>query len=184
MNPAASAILEAASEVEAPEAIVLPNNSNVLLTARQAAALSGSLMVVVPTESLQAGLAAMVAYDPYRSATENAEAMEAAAKEARTGSVTRASRSTRLGALDIEEGSFLGLVEGEPVANGPVLNTVAREVIERLLGDRSDVLTVLVGDGADHPDGLRAELEAAHPELEIEVHDGGQPHYPLLFSVE
>ncbi|MGI8607497.1 MAG: hypothetical protein ACR2L0_10185, partial [Gaiellaceae bacterium] len=180
----ASAILEAAAGVEASETIVLPNNPNVLLTARQAAALSASPVVVVPTESLQAGLAALVAYDPSRSAAENAVAMEAAATEARTGSVTRASRSTRLGALDVEEGSFLGLVEGEPVASGPVLDTVAREVVERLLGEGSDVLTVLVGDGADHPDGLLAELEAAHPELEIEVHDGGQPHYPLLFSVE
>ena len=184
MNPAASAILEAASEVEAPEAIVLPNNPNVLLTARQAAALTGSRVVVVPTESLQAGLAAMVAYDPSRSAAENAEAMETAAKEARTGSVTRASRSTKLAALDIEEGSFLGLVEGEPVASGSVLETVAREVVERLLDEGSDVLTVLVGEGAEHPDGLREELEAAYPELEIDVHHGGQPHYPLLFSVE
>jgi uncharacterized protein len=184
MNPAAAAILEAASEVEAPEVILLPNNPNVLLTARQAAALSTSPVVVVPTESLQAGLAALVAYDPARSAAENAEAMEAAAREARTGSVTRASRSAKLGALDVEEGSFLGLVEGEPVASGPVLDTVAREVVERLLGERSDVLTVLVGDGAERPDGLREELEAAHPELEIEVHEGGQPHYPLLFSAE
>ena len=184
MNPAASAVLEAAAEVDAPEAIVLPNNSNVLLTARQAAALSSSPMVVVPTESLQAGLAAMVAYDPARSAAENAEAMEAAAKGARTGSVARASRSTKLGPLDIEEGSFLGLVEGEPVASGPVLDTVAREVVERLLGDGLDVLTVLVGEGSECPDGLREALEAAHPELEIEVHDGGQPHYPLLFSAE
>ena len=164
--------------------IVLPNNPNVLLTARQAAALSGSTLVVVPTESLQAGLAALVAYDPSRSAAENAEAMETAAREARTGSVTRASRSARLGALDVEEGSFLGLVEGEPVASGPVLETVAREVVERLLDGGSDVLTILVGEGAEHPDALRKELEAAYPELEIDVHDGGQPHYPLLFSAE
>jgi dihydroxyacetone kinase-like predicted kinase len=184
MNPAASAILEAAAEAAAPETIVLPNNPNVVLTARQAAALSGSPVLVVATESLQGGLAAMVAYDPSRSAAENAEAMEAAAREARTGSVTRASRSTRLGALDVEEGSFLGLVEGEPVASGPVLDAVAREVVERLLGEGSDVLTVLVGEGADRPESLRQELEAAHPELEIELHDGGQPHYPLLFSVE
>jgi DAK2 domain fusion protein YloV len=184
MNPAAATILEAAAEVEAPEAIVLPNNPNVLLTARQAAALSSSPVVVVPTESLQAGLAAMVAYDPSRSAAENAETMEDAARGARTGSVTRASRSTRLGALDVEEGSFLGLVDGEPVTSGPVLDAVAREVVERLLGDGSDVLTVLVGEGAECPDGLREELEAAHPELEIEVHDGGQPHYPLLFCAE
>ncbi len=184
MNPAASAILEAAAEAAAPETIVLPNNPNVVLTARQAAALSGSPVLVVATESLQGGLAAMVAYDPSRSAAENAEAMETAAREARTGSVTRASRSTRLGALDVEEGSFLGLVEGEPVASGPVLDAVAREVVERLLGEGSDVLTVLVGEGADRPESLRQELEAAHPELEIELHDGGQPHYPLLFSVE
>jgi hypothetical protein len=84
----------------------------------------------------------------------------------------------------VEEGNFLGLVEGEAVATGATLEPVARDVLERLVDGGADVLTVLLGVGAQPFDELRAELEAAHPDLEVEVHEGGQPHYPLLFSAE
>jgi uncharacterized protein len=115
---------------------------------------------------------------------EIAAELEAAAKAVKSGAVTRASRSTQLGPLAVEEGNFLGLVEGDAVATGSALEPVARDVLERLVDGGADVLTVLLGADAQPFDALRAELEAAHPELEIEVHQGGQPHYPLLFSAE
>jgi hypothetical protein len=184
MNPSAQEIADAVARVPAPEVIVLPNNRNVVATARQAVELAGKPARVVPTETMQAGLAAMVAYRPDAAAEEIEEEMEAAARGARTGSVTRASRTTQLGPLAVEEGNFLGLVEGEAVATGATLEPVARDVLERLVDRGADVLTVLLGADAQPFDGLRAELEAAHPDLEVEVHEGGQPHYPLLFSAE
>jgi DAK2 domain fusion protein YloV len=184
MNPPASALVEAIDSVPASQAIVLPNNKNVVLTAEQAASVSDKDVYVVPTHSMQAGLGAMVAFDRTASAEQNASEMEAAANLVRAGAVTRASRSTVIGGLEVEEGLFLGLVDGDPVVCGPVLAPVAREVIERLLVESSDVVTILLGDGVTDADGLRREIEAAHPELEIDVHEGGQPHYPLLFSVE
>jgi len=75
-------------------------------------------------------------------------------------------------------------VEGEPVASGEALEPVATDVVVRLVGAGADVLTVLVGDGAGESDGVVDAIRAAHPSLEVEVHEGGQPHYPLLFAVE
>ena len=184
MNPPASAIVEAIESVPARDVIVLPNNKNVILTAEQAASASEKQVHVVPTRSMQAGLGAMVAFDRAASAEENAREMDSAANAVRAGAVTRASRSTVMGGLEIEEGQFLGLVDGDPVTSGPALEPVAREVVERLLVETADILTILLGDGLADADALRSEIEAAHPDVEIEVHEGGQPHYPLLFSVE
>jgi DAK2 domain fusion protein YloV len=184
MNPPAQALADAIGRVAAPEAIVLPNNTNVVAAARQAAELAGKPARVVPTDSMQAGLAAMVAYRADATAEENAAEMEEATAGLRVGAVTRASRTTMLGPLAVEEGSFLGLVDGEAVATGAALEPVARDVLERLVDGGADVLTVLLGADAAPFKALREELEAAHPDLEIEVHDGGQPHYTLLFSAE
>jgi dihydroxyacetone kinase-like predicted kinase len=76
------------------------------------------------------------------------------------------------------------LVDGEPVTVGPALEPVAREVVERLLGTSADVLTILLGDETDDVQALVEGIRTAHPGLEVEVHEGGQPHYPLLFAVE
>ncbi len=184
MNPSAQEIAAAIAGAAAAEVIVLPNNGNVIAAAEQAVGLAGKPALVVPTETMQAGLAAMVAYRPDASADELVGELEGAARAVRTGAVTRASRSTQLGPLAVEEGSFLGLVEGETVATGTALEPVARDVLERLVDGGADVLTVLLGADSAPFAALRTELEAAHPELEIEVHEGGQPHYALLFSAE
>jgi hypothetical protein len=184
MNPATAEIVAAVEALAAEEAVVLPNNKNVILAAEQAVGATTKPVRVVPTRSLQAGLGAMVCFDPGRAAEENAAQMEDAAAGVRAGAVTRASRDAVLGGLSVEEGQFLGLVEGEPVTAGPVLQPVARDVLERLLEAGPDVLTILAGEAAEGVDDLVSFLAEEHPELEIEVHDGGQPHYPLLFSAE
>jgi fatty acid kinase len=184
MNPATADIVAAVEAAPAREVVILPNHKNVILAAEQAVEAAAKRACVVPTRSLQAGLSAMVSFDPERSAVENADDMAEAAAAVRAGAVARASRTTTLGALEIEEGQFLGLVDGEPVTAGPALDPVAREVAERLLGEEADVLTILVGEEAPAVDDLAATLRAAHPGLEVEIHEGGQPHYPLLISAE
>jgi uncharacterized protein len=184
MNPPTAELLEAVDAVQADEVVLLPNDGNVLLTAERAAEEAAKRVVVVPTRSVQAGLSALVAYDPSMGAEANAEAMGEAAAGVRAGAVTRASRTAALGEVAVEEGQFLGLLDGEPVAAGSALEAVARDVLARLLADPADVLTILVGEDAPQIDGLRAEIEAAHPALEVEVHEGGQPHYPLLLAAE
>ncbi|HWM14031.1 MAG TPA: DAK2 domain-containing protein [Gaiellaceae bacterium] len=184
MNPATAEIVAAVEGLPAREAVVLPNNKNVILAAEQAVGATAKTARVVPTRSLQAGLGAMVCFDPGRPADENATQMEDAAAGVRSGAVTRASRDAVVSGLSVEEGQYLGVVEGEPVTAGPVLQPVAREVLERLLEPGADVLTILAGDAAEGVDDLVSFLGEEHPELEIEVHEGGQPHYPLLFSAE
>jgi DAK2 domain fusion protein YloV len=184
MNPATADLVAAIEGVPAPETVVLPNSKNVFLAAEQAAQSSAKTVHVLPTRSVQAGLGAMVAFEPNRSAEENAAEMEAAAAGVRAGAVTRASRTTALGGLEIEEGHFLGLLDGEPVTAGPTFEPVAREVAERALEETADVLTLLAGEGAEGLAELVEALREAHPELEIELHDGGQPHYPLLLAAE
>lgn len=184
MNPATEDLIRSVDALPRPGVVLLPNNKNVLLAAEQSAEVGAKEMRVIPTRSVPAGLGAMVAFDASRSLEENAKEMAAAAAEVRSGAVTRATRSATLGPLEVEQGHFLGLVEGEPVTSGPTLEPIAREVVERLLGETADVLTILVGEDASSVDQLVDGLRAAHPELEIEVHDGGQPHYPLLFGVE
>jgi uncharacterized protein len=184
MNPATHDLIKAVDDLPEPGVVLLPNNKNVLLSAEQAAGVGAKEVRVIPTRSVPAGLGAMVAFEPNRSLEENAKEMAAAAAAVRSGAVTRATRSATLGPLEVEQGQFLGLVEGEPVTSGPTLDPVAREVVERLLGGTADILTILVGAEANSMDELVDGLRTAHPTLEIEVCDGGQPHYPLLFGVE
>ena len=184
MNPATAELVAAIEGLGAREAIVLPNNKNVILAAEQAVGATSKPARLVPTRSVQAGLGAMVAFDAARAAAENAAEMEEAAAGVRAGAVTRASRDATVGGLTVEEGEFLGLVDGEPVAAGSVLQPVARDVLERLLEPGADVLTILVGEAGEGVDDLVAFLAEEHPDLEIEVHEAGQPHYPLLFSAE
>jgi hypothetical protein len=183
-NPSTAELVAAIEELDADEAIILPNNPNVLLAAEHAAQNAGRPAQVVPTASIPAGLAALVAYDGAREAATNAAAMAAAAAAVATGEITRAARDVELNGLAIEGGDWLGLVDDEPVAGGGDFAEVALGVVTRLLGEPRTLLTLLTGAEPPPLDGLLERLAAAHPELEVEVHEGGQPHYPLLLGAE
>src|SRR5436190_1618434 len=175
MNPSTADLVASIESAPGAEVIVLPNNANVVLSAEQASRLASKRTEVVPTDSLQAGLAAMVSFDPARSATENVAEMRNAVAAVATGEVTVASRDVDLNGLSIRKGSYLGLADGEAVAGGADFNEVAAAVAERLLAEPRDVLTLLTGD--DEPDiaGLVAGLQERHPTLELDVQHGGQP---------
>jgi dihydroxyacetone kinase-like predicted kinase len=154
------------------------------MSAEQAARLASKPVRVVQTRSLQAGLAAMVAYDPERSAEGNVAEMHEALEALATGEVTVASRDAELNGLAVRKGAFLGLVDGSAVVAGDSFDEVAQAVVERLLAEPRDVLTLLTGEDAPALEALTQFLEERHPGLELEVQEGGQPHYPLLLSAE
>jgi DAK2 domain fusion protein YloV len=184
MNPSTAEIVLAVEAADAPEVVVLPNNANVILSAEQAARHATKPVRVVPTTSIPAGIAAMVSYDGARSAEENAVEMEAAVRAVVTGAVTTASRDVELNGLAVRKGAFLGLAEGEPVAGGTDFEQVAAFVVEGLLGEGRGVLTILAGEDAPDLGRLLDRIREQHPELEIDVQDGGQPHYHVLMSAE
>ena len=183
-SPSAGEIVAAIEGAAAAEVIVLPNDPNAILAAEQAAGQAGRPVLVMPTRSIPAGLAALVAYDGSRPAGENVRAMTEALAIVTTGAVTVASRDVALDGVAVRKGSYLGLVEGAPVAGGQSFADVAERVIERLLAEPRDVLTVLTGEDAPPLDGLLDRIAERHPDLEVDVQAGGQPHYHVLLSAE
>jgi hypothetical protein len=184
MNPSTADIVDAIESVPAPEVIVLPNNSNVLLTAEQAVGLASKPVRVVPSESVQAGLAAIGRFISTSSPEHNEQEMRDALVAVSTGEVTVASRDAVLDGVTIREGAYLGLVEGKAVVADEDLGRVTLEVVSQLLDGERELLTILTGEHAPDLEPLLEELRRAHPEVDVEVHDGGQPHYPLLVVAE
>ena len=184
MNPSTADLLRAVQSLGAEEAVILPNNPNVLLAAEHAAANADRTVEIVSTASIPAGLAAVVAFDGTRTAAENAAEMRDAVDHVATGEVTRASRAVRLNGLSIAEGDWLGLAEGEPVAGGVDFDAVAAAVVDRLLAEPRGLLTVLVGRDGAELGPLLERIARAYPDVEIDVQQGGQPHYPLLLAAE
>jgi hypothetical protein len=184
MNPSTADILAAVEASAAREVVVLPNDKNVLMSAEQAAAHASKPVRVISAVSIQAGLAAMVAFDPASPADENALEMAAVLDTVATGAVTIASRDVDTNGVAIRKGSWLGLADGAPVASGESFDDVARAVLAALLSEPRGFVTLLTGEESPALEPLLAELGSAYPELEFEVHDGGQPHYALLLSAE
>ncbi|HEU0247448.1 MAG TPA: DAK2 domain-containing protein [Gaiellaceae bacterium] len=184
MNPSAEEIVEAIESVPAAEVLVLPNNSNVILTAEQAAEHASKPVRVVPSRSVQAGLAAMGRYVSTNAPEENERDMLEVLGSVATGEVTIASRDAELDGIQIRAGDFLGLVDETAVAAAEDMSAVVEAVVAGVLAGGREWLAILTGEGAPPLDGLVAALERDHSELVIEVHDGGQPHYPLLVVAE
>jgi uncharacterized protein len=184
MNPSTADLLAAVQSLDSTEAVILPNNSNVLLAAEQAAANADRPVEIVAADSIPGGLAAMVAFDGQRTAAENAAEMREAVASVQTGEVTIASRDVQMNGLSIRKGDWLGLLDGEPIAGGESFDDVAGAVVDRLLARPRDLLTVLVGADAQPLDSLLERVSAAHPEVDLDVQQGGQPHYHLLLSAE
>jgi uncharacterized protein len=175
MNPSTADLVAAIERTGGAEVVLLPNNSNVIMSAEQAAQLATKPVQVVASESIPAGLAAIVSFDSQRNAEENAAEMR---------DVTVASRDAQLNGLAVPKGSFLGLADGEAIAVGESFDEVARQVVERLLAEPRGMLTLLRGEEAPDLHALVALLAKQHPDVEVDVQDGGQPHYPLLLSAE
>jgi uncharacterized protein len=184
MNPSAAEIVEAIEATPADEVLVLPNNSNVILTTEQAVELSSKPVRVIPSRSVQAGLAAMGRYISTNTPDQNEADMLDALASVTTGEVTVASRDAKLDGITIRKGAYLGLVDDAAVVADEDLDVVVKEVVERVLEGEREWLGLLAGEDAPPLDRLLADLQRDHPEVEIEAHHGGQPHYPLLVVAE
>jgi DAK2 domain fusion protein YloV len=186
MNPATADLLQAIEAVPAPEVIVLPNNKNIVPVAEQAAALADKKVRVVPTRGIAEGFAALLEYDPQASADDNAANMAASAERVVAGEITRAVRDSSSDAGPIKQGDYLGLSRSgiEVVASG--LTEAACDLLAKLVNDSHEIVTIIEGEGATKADTRRITdwLEEHRPGVSPEIHHGGQPLYPYLFSIE
>src|ERR687896_139780 len=176
LNPSTYELLAGIHDVAAEEVVVLPNSPNVIMAAERAAELAEKTVIVFPSRSMQAGLAAAVALDPARSAVENAVAMEAALEHVRTGAVTRAARDDAEGRF--RRGDAVGFVEEELVAWGEPGETL--EAVLGELGREAELLTLIEGDGAPLDSGGVAALVPGG--VDVEYSRGDQPAYWWLIA--
>jgi DAK2 domain fusion protein YloV len=185
MNPSTAELVDAIERIATPEAIVLPNNGNVILTAEQAVRVASKPAVVVPSRSVAAGLAAIGRLLPTVAAVDNAATMEETLAEISVGEITRASRDAEIDGLRVRSGQWLGLVDDRAVASGDAFDDVALDVVDRMLGSGRTLLTILAGEEQHDLAPLVAAIRARYPALEdLQEHAGGQPHYPLLLLAE
>ena len=186
MNPSTEDFLQAIESLSAERIYLLPNNGNVILTAQQAAEMSGRAVTVIPTRSIPQGLAALLAFNESETAERNEERMRGAAESVRSGEVTLAVRDSTIGGLKIREGDYIGILDKEIVAASGSLQETCRALLAKMLEDGGELVTVLTGEGADDAEtaALSDWLKETYPDAELEVIDGGQPLYPYLIAVE
>ena len=186
MNPSIEELLAAVKAVDAKQVILLPNNSNVILSARQVLNLSDKEIYIVPTETMPQGIAALLGFNFEAGFATNCKTMTEAAANIQTAEITTAVRTVQIGNLRVREGDFIGLVNGDLVIAGQDMAHVIRETLQRMNIDRYEIVTLYYGEQVTQQEAeettRRIKEKYSHPE--IEVVDGGQPHYPYIISAE
>jgi DAK2 domain fusion protein YloV len=186
MNPSIAELVEAVDAIRGDEVIVLPNNGNIRPVADRVKELTSKQVWVVPTETIAEGFAALLAYDPGAHGEVNAEAMETSARTVVPGEVTRAVRDADSSAGPISTGDWLGLSRDGIEVVGDTVAGAACSLLDVLVSDQHDLVTIIEGDGSGPAETRRITewLRDHRPQVDTEVHHGGQPLYPYLFSIE
>ena len=186
MNPSAEDIAKACDKVAAETVFVLPNNKNIVLAAELANDLSKRNIIVIPTHSIPQGITAAINIDPEASVDDNKNNMLAAIQTVKSGSVTYAVRATSIDGFKLKEGDFIGLDEKHIIAKNTDLDAVALTTVEKLVDENSSTITLFYGSDVKEEDASATTEKIAekYPDLEVTVHQGGQPLYYYLISVE
>lgn len=186
MNPSTAELVAGLASIPADQIVILPNNANIVLAAHQAAKLSGKQVAVVPSRSVPQGLAALAALSPDAALDANVRRMTRVLDQVRTVEVTRAVRDAVIDTLAVRQGQAIAFLDERLVATGPDLISVATEALAQADLDAAELVTIFTGEGASvrEAEALRASVAAIAPEAAVEIHDGGQPHYPFVIAIE
>lgn len=186
MNPSTAQLLEAVEAVPAPEVVILPNNKNIIAVAEQVDELTDKTVRVVPTRSITEGFAGLIGYDPEADAETNAATIGDMASAVVPGEITQAVRDSTCDVGPIAEGDWLGIARDGIRAVAAALPDVCTGLLDVLVDGDSEIVTVIEGDGssAGVTRHLTEWLAEHRPDVEAEIHHGGQPLYPYLFGVE
>ena len=187
MNPSTEDILQAVKEAHAEKVIVLPNNKNIQMAANQAAEVSEDAAVaVVATRTISEGLASLLAFNPEASLEENQAAMSEQMALVSSGQITNAVRDTNIDGVEIKTDDFMGIVDGKILVSIADRKEATLATIDKMINDDSEILTIIYGEDADasEVEEITEAVEAKYPDVEVEVHEGNQPVYTYLLSVE
>ncbi|CAC6722484.1 fatty acid kinase catalytic subunit FakA [Staphylococcus aureus] len=186
MNPSTEDIVKVIEQSKCKRAIILPNNKNILMASEQAASIVDAEAVVIPTKSITQGISALFQYDVDATLEENKAQMADSVNNVKSGSLTYAVRDTKIDGVEIKKDAFMGLIEDKIVSSQSDQLTTVTELLNEMLAEDSEILTVIIGQDAEQAvtDNMINWIEEQYPDVEVEVHEGGQPIYQYFFSVE
>jgi uncharacterized protein len=186
MNPSTEDILKAINDVHAEKVIILPNNKNIILAAQQAAEVAEQKVVVVPSKTVPQGMAALLAFNPNASLEENETAMNEALSYVKTGQVTFAVRDTVIDGVNINKDDHMGILDGKIITSNRDRLETAKQLVAEMIDEENEIVTILYGQDApqEEVDQLVEYVEEQFDHVEVEVHEGKQPLYSYIFSVE
>ncbi|MEW7761616.1 fatty acid kinase catalytic subunit FakA [Staphylococcus aureus] len=186
MNPSTEDIVKVIEQSKCKRAIILPNNKNILMASEQAASIVDAEAVVIPTKSIPQGISALFQYDVDATLEENKAQMADSVNNVKSGSLTYAVRDTKIDGVEIKKDAFMGLIEDKIVSSQSDQLTTVTELLNEMLAEDSEILTVIIGQDAEQAvtDNMINWIEEQYPDVEGEVHEGGQPIYQYFFSVE
>ena len=186
MNPSTEELLAAVEKAPSSKVIVLPNNGNVILSARQVPGLTEKEVHVVPTETLPEGVSALLAFNYEADFQAICAAMDGAAKRVQTAEITTAVRSVQVGGVHVQEGDVIGLLNGRLVVANTDTLIVIRDTLQRMKAEQYEIFTLYHGEGItrEQADETARQIKSWYPKQEIEVLSGGQPYYAYILSAE
>jgi len=186
MNPSTEDIVNAVKQVNAKKVFILPNNKNIIMAAEQAADVLEEEVVVISSKTVPQGMSALLAFNPSSDIIANENNMKAALGHVKTGQITYAVRDTSIDGLQIETGDFMGLAEGKIVVKSKDKTESSKELLKSMIDEDTEIVTLIKGEDAteEEVESLVSFLEENYDEVEVEVHDGKQPLYSFIFSIE
>lgn len=186
MNPSTEDIVNAINELNAENIIILPNNSNIILAAEQAQSLLEQPIAVVPSKSIPQGIASLLAFNIGATLEENKETMIEALQNVKTGQVTYAVRDSKFDNIDIKEGDFIGIADGKIITTTEDLIETSYSLLTEMIEEDEEIITIIYGEDVteEQVNELEQKILERFPDVEIEVHNGGQPIYYFIFSID
>ncbi|HEY4692733.1 MAG TPA: DAK2 domain-containing protein [Bellilinea sp.] len=186
MNPSTEEIIHSFENLPTDRIIILPNNKNIILAAQNAAQITVKKVAVIPTKTVPQGLNAMLRHDPDGDLEQLAKEMEASISEVETGEITTATRSVEINGVEVEQGEVIALLNGSLVASAKDIQSACFELLEKADTADRERITLFFGENYSRQEvnKLSDEIRKTYPRHEIEIHEGGQPHYQLILSIE
>ncbi|AXC52864.1 DAK2 domain-containing protein [Bacillus subtilis] len=186
MNPSTEDIVDAVKSVNADTVFILPNNSNIIMAANQAASVVDEQVYVIPAKTVPQGMSALLAFNPDQEAEANEANMLSAIQQVKSGQVTFSVRDTHIDGKDIKKGDFMGILNGTIIGTSENQLSAAKMLLSEMIGEDDEIVTILYGEDASQEEAeqLEAFLSEKYEEIEVEIHNGKQPLYSYIVSAE